>query len=76
MLLGLVGLTATKGSTSLLTWFVPGPPMVQLANGLRPETSTGPEAASASPATANAAIAVIPAVIHRERRMQYLPRRV
>src|SRR5512133_2127040 len=69
MLLGFAGFTATKGSTSLLTKFVPGPPTVQLANGLRPETSIGPAAASAIPATAIAATAVTPAMIQRKRRM-------
>src|SRR5919201_4132258 len=72
MLFGFAGLTATNGSTSLLTKFVPGPPTVQLANGLRPETSTGLAAASASPAAAKAAIAATPAVNHRETRMEYL----
>src|SRR5947199_10427518 len=74
MLLGFAGLTATKGSTSLFTKFVPGPPTVQLANGLRPETSIGPAAANASPPTANAATTVTPAVIQRERRIPHLPR--
>src|SRR5207249_11302161 len=74
MLLGSVGLTATNGSTSLFTKFVPGPPTVQLANGLRPETSIGPAAANASPPTANAATTVTPAVIQRERRIPHLPR--
>src|SRR5437016_12275527 len=69
MLAGFVGLTATNGSTSLFTKFVPAPPTVQLANGLRPETSIGPAAASASPATANAASAAAEARIQRERRM-------
>src|SRR2546421_1848182 len=69
MLLGFAGLTATKGSTSLFTKFVPGPPAVQLANGLSPETSTGPAAASAIPATAITATAVTPAVIQRKRHM-------
>src|SRR4029453_2708933 len=74
MLFGFAGFTATKGSTSLLTKFVPGPPTVQLANGLRPETSIGPAAASAIPATAIAAAAVTPAMIQRKRRMPHLPR--
>src|SRR5512133_1273388 len=74
MLFGFAGFTATKGSTSLLTKFVPGPPTVQLANGLRPETSIGPAAASAIPATAIAATAVMPAMIQRKRRMPHLPR--
>src|SRR5213592_4380627 len=71
MLFGFAGFTATKGSTSLLTKFVPGPPTVQLANGLRSETSIGPAAASAIPATASAAT---PAMIQRKRRMPHLPR--
>src|SRR2546429_9737080 len=74
MLLGFVGLTATKGSTSLFTKFVPGPPTVQLANGLRPETSIGPAAASASPPTANAATTVTPAVTQRGSAIPPLPR--
>src|SRR5919198_596650 len=65
MLLGFCGFTATKGSTSLLTKFVPGPPTVQAANGLSPETSIGPEAASARPANARIASAAAPAVIQR-----------
>src|SRR5437763_2157335 len=69
MLLGFAGLTATKGSTSLFTKFVPGPPTVQPANGLDPETSTGPAAANASPAIAMAATDAAPAVIQRRRRM-------
>src|SRR5216117_2885075 len=72
MLLGFAGLTLTKGSTSLFTKFVPGPPTVQLENGLRPETSIGPAAASASPATANAESAAAAARSQRERRMPYL----
>ena len=42
------------------------------ANGLTPETSVGPDAASAIPATTNAADAALVAMIQRETRMPYL----
>src|SRR5206468_10819401 len=73
MLLGFAGFTATNGSTSLLTKFVPGPPTVQAANGLRPETSTGPEAASARPANPKIATAAAPVANQRKRCMPSLP---
>jgi len=60
MLSGSVGLTATHGSTSALTKFVPGPPIVHAANGLGPDASTsGPTAAPTDVArmAASAAIA-------------------
>src|SRR5438128_1916673 len=72
MLLGFTGFTATNGSTSLFTKFVPGPPTVHPANGLSPETSTGPDAASARPANARAASAAALVVIQRMRCMPSL----
>src|SRR5512132_2489161 len=44
-----VGWTTTKGSTSELTKFVPGPPIVQAANGLGLEAFTGGSAAYVPP---------------------------
>src|SRR2546423_7181505 len=70
MLLGFAGLTATNGSTSLLTKFVPGPPTVQSANGLRPETSVGPEAAGARPTMVSAAAATTIETIDRDNRIR------
>ena len=76
MLLEFAGFTATNGSTSLLTEFVPGPPTVQAANGLSPETSIGPEAASARAANARTASAAAPVVTKRKWCMLLPPRRL
>src|SRR6266540_1051525 len=76
-LLGSVGLTSTKGSTSELTKFVPGPPTVHAANGLGLEAFTGGSAVYV-PATAAAPIARAPAAsrAYKTRRMaDLLPRK-
>src|SRR5467141_661781 len=76
MLAGFAGLTATNGSTSLFTQFVPGPPTVQPENGLRPDTFTVRGAVKprpdASPTTASAVAAAPESRIQRERLMPYL----
>src|SRR5437763_13107727 len=56
---GLVGLTATNGSTSASGKTVPGPPTVQPANGLEPvaRTSGPPTAGAATAGTAKVTVA-------------------